>query len=467
MGAGPQSASSHIFAIPVLNQWLIYAPLQQVSALVNRRAVSHLERGGLSAHATGLFSELVDHIKRNPQEIPRPREGPIHPEFLGLIPTRACNLACVYCGFGADSASTNTMDLNLIVRAVDWMAEHLRQTGRKRLEVHFFGGEPFLAGEAVDTAIHRTRAVAAQMGLIPCFEVATNGVFDAERAGFVGDHFDTVVLSFDGPKEIHDRLRPGRWGGGSFEAVFRTARLLSQSPADLCLRTCVTRDTVATMEETARWFCENLKPKAITFETLQATLQAAAAGLSPPDPYAFSRHYLRAQRVVAGYGIKTIYAASLNDSPRLSFCPVGNDSLILSPDGRISACYLPDSEWKTQGLDLDFGQLEANGTLQIDHESLRRIRQLVAERPRCQRCFCKWSCAGGCHVHHAHKGCNPVYDGFCIQTRLITACSILSGLGQDNLAQMLIEDQSAMETLALNSSDLLEDFEEANDRRWH
>jgi hypothetical protein len=68
-------------------------------------------------------------------------------------------------------------------------------------------------------------------------------------------------------------------------------------------------------------------------------------------------------------------------------------------------------------------------------------------------------------VHHAHNGRSPVYDDFCIQTRLITACSILTSLGQDHLTQLLIEDQSAMEKLALHPSDLLEGIEDENDQR--
>ncbi|MBM3745607.1 MAG: radical SAM protein, partial [Acidobacteria bacterium] len=148
---------------------------------------------------------------------PRPRQGPLRPQFLGLIPTRACNLRCVYCGFGAAGASCRQMDPRLAVAAVDWMAEEVARTGGDRLDVHLFGGEPFTAPELVDVVVHRTRAAAAERGLRPRLEATTNGVFSEERARFIGDYFDWVVLSFDGPAEIQDRRRPAPGGQGSFQ----------------------------------------------------------------------------------------------------------------------------------------------------------------------------------------------------------------------------------------------------------
>ncbi|MCX6616937.1 MAG: radical SAM protein [Acidobacteria bacterium] len=450
-----------VFVIPVLDRWLVYAPLHHASALVNRAAVCRLSEDRVQPEQEDLAS-LSSLIRSEPPGVPQPREGLVSPQFLGLIPTRACNLRCVYCGFGAADGGCEVMDMALAVAAVDWMAADAQRRGRATLDVHFFGGEPFFARDVVEVVVHRTRAVAAEKGLVPRLEAATNGVYDEDCARFIGDYFEAVVLSFDGFPQVHDRRRSAVNGRGSFEAVARTARILSQSPAELCFRVCVADDNVDHLAETVSWFCRQFQPAAIDFETLQPTSGAEEAGLRPPDPYRFAAQFHSAGRIASDQGVRPSYAAALRETPRTSFCPVGNDTLILSPEGRVSACYLPKQEWQARGLDLEMGRFTVQGAMELDRRAIERVRSLAAAKPRCAKCFCRWSCAGGCHVNQSFPGCPQAYNDFCIQTRLITACSLLAELGADSLADRLLDDRSAMEALALRTSDALEDCEEAD-----
>ena len=439
-----------VYALPVLDRWLVHAPLHGATALVNSAALARLRDRDNGAPA-GRVAELDDLLAREPQSEPRPHQGPLRPQFLGLIPTRACNLRCLYCGFGAAQAPCEQMDPRMAVAAVDWMADEVQREGGQTLDVHFFGGEPMAAPDVVEVAAHRTRAAAAERGLTPRLEAATNGVYSEDRARFLGDYFDWVVLSFDGPPDIHDRHRPAAGGRGSFEAVARTARILSRSPADFSLRICVSQHNVSRLAETARWFCDDFQPATIDIETLQPTPESEQAGLLPPDPYAFAANYWRAAREAERYGVRATYSAALTEAPRATFCPVGNDALIVSPDGRLSACYLPEGEWQARGLDLNLGRFD-DGAIRLEADCIERARSLPAAQPRCQQCFCRWSCAGGCVVNHSYPGCPETYDGFCIQTRILTACSLLGA----SLADDLLGDRAAMEALAFERSDLVE-----------
>jgi uncharacterized protein len=449
-----------VYVVPVLDRWLLHAPHHGVTALVNRAAVASLSRHG-PVEGSAQLMELRSQLASEPQQRPRPRTGPIDPRFVGLIPTRACNLRCIYCGFGAATAPCDNMDPRLAVAAVDWMAAHASASGRETLDVHFFGGEPLSAADVVDVAVHRARAAAAAGGLSPRMEIATNGVCGEERARFLGDYFDWVVLSFDGPREIHDCHRPMDVARGSFDHVARTAHTLSSSPGDLCFRICVAEDNVGQLAEIVRWFCADFRPSAIDFETLQPTPQSERAGLAPPDPYAFASEYRRARGVATEQGVEAIYTAAAAGTPRLSFCPVGSDALIVSPDGRVSACYLAEEDWKSRGLDLDVGRLQADGVMSLDMAAVERVRRLAADKPRCEGCFCRWSCAGGCHVNHFFSPGSTRYDDFCVQTRLITACSLLDETDSGKFAAELLEDAPAMRALVLRDSDCLEDWEAA------
>lgn len=441
-----------VFLVPFLDRWLVFAPLHRLAALVNEPAARAL-RSGQGLRGRDPLSELVDRLRRPPASVPRPPDGEVCPSFLGIMPTRGCNLACVYCSFGGPSADKVDMEPTIAVAAVDWMAERLVRAGRRDFQVHFFGGEPFTSPDVVDVVVHRVRRQAARYDLIPYLAASTNGVFSESRTEFVGDYFDGVVLSLDGPPEFHDRHRPGFQGRPSFEAVARTATQLGRGPVDLCLRACITDDSVDEMEAITRWMIESFRPAVVSLESLTPSALAVRAGLEVPDPYRFAIHCVGAYRLAARMGVRAVYCAAETERPRLSFCPVGTDAVIVSPEGRLSACYLLPEDWRARGLDMDVGRVAADSHVSIDTLALNRVRTVPLGKPRCERCFCQWTCAGGCHVNQTPPGCSGRYTAFCIQTRLVTACLLLRDLGGEDLADELLADRRAMERLSEHAWD--------------
>jgi uncharacterized protein len=350
------------------------------------------------------------------------------------------------------------MSLELARDAVNWYMDAVALAGVEHAEVHFFGGEPFCAEEVLDLVVHLARHKAAEMGCTLSFEVATNGVFDEARARWAADNLDTIVLSLDGPPDIQDCHRPRRGGGPSFDAVSRTARVLSEGASDLCIRACVTHQTVGRVPELAAWFCEQFRPESVCFEPLQPSPESEAAGLQPPDPWDFASNFVRAAWVLESNGVKPVYAAADIRVKRVTFCPVGRDVAIVSPDGTISACYLLQRDWEAKGLDLRLGRMEGGGA-QLDLDAVASVRGLnVHNKPVCTCCFCKYHCAGGCHVNHGPRGPQGGYDRLCIQTRIIALRNVLVAMGQDDLVREWIGHREAAEAAVAQPSDLLLDL---------
>jgi radical SAM protein with 4Fe4S-binding SPASM domain len=404
------------------------------------------------------MGELLDVLRSPALPAPSPRQGDLAPAFLGMLPTRRCNLACRYCGFMAQAAPGRAMDLKLARHALEWYLRRAGETGRREAEIHYFGGEPFYAPEVLDFTVHYARIRAAEWGVTVRFEAATNGVFGEERAHWAADHLDTIVLSLDGPADVQDRHRPRRNGGGSFESVARNARILSEGAAQLFFRACVTAQTVDRLPEIARWFCDEYRPRGVCFEPVQPLPHARPAGLEPPDAWAFARSFIRAAWVLEACGVETVYAAGDVHARRVSFCPVGQDVVIVSPDGDLNACYLLEQDWQAKGMDLRLGRIEPDGRVALDPTRVAAARRLnVLNKPGCAHCFCKWHCAGGCHVNHTSPGAAGAYDRLCLQTRLISLRNLLKTMGFDDLTPALLADDRALERAARQPSDALMD----------
>lgn len=401
------------------------------------------------------MGDVIDTLKSRAVSPPMPRQGRFEPAFLGLIPTRDCNLACEYCNFVTGGEREAVMSRETVRDAVAWYLDVVAQSGAQAAEVHFFGGEPFCAEEVVDFAFHAARLRAAEIGCTVRFEVATNGTFDEKRCRWVADSLDNVILSLDGPAEIQDRYRHRRGGQGSFESVARNARILSEGVAELSFRVCVTAETVDKVPEIAAWLCKDFFPTSVCFEPVQPTRQSEAAGLIPPDPLRFAQSFIQAAWILEDHGVDAVYAAADIQARRVSFCPVGSDAAIVSPDGGVSACYLLRRDWESTGLDLRLGQLE-HGSITLDRDGVASARSLnVWNKPFCADCFCKWHCAGGCHVNHALPSVPGAYDRLCIQTRIIALRNVLKAMGRDDLTPALLADANALESVVWQAPDTM------------
>ena len=444
------------FAVPVGDRWLVHFPLHGTTALMDHLALKELVSGGAyDAFSGDALAALRSDLLNPPSNSVKPKEGIFDPEYLALVTTRSCNINCVYCDFGGPTSKGRHMEPPTASGAIDWMAQHLVSRGRDLFVLHFFGGEPLVAGKVVEFAVQRLREVSEANKLRSYVDISTNGVMSDARLKWLGESVDSVILSFDGPPEFQNRNRPAANGRQTFEAVDRTARHLSSSGVELCLRACVTRESVHDMPEMTRWMIETYRPAIINFEPLTENDLTAASGLEAAGPVDYARAWIKSRRLANGHGVRLVYSATEADGPRLSSCPVGSDTMIVMPDGTVNGCYLQPGDWLKRGMDMSLGRLMPDRGLQINAGQVHHLRHMVMEKPRCRNCLCQWSCAGGCHVSNTYLHCPESYGDYCRQTRIIAACLLLEELGEHSLADELLADDEALARLADHPADVI------------
>ena len=139
--------------------------------------------------------------------------------FTALVTlTLECNLACVYCFEdpfrGRFIMSDATAD-RLIQRMSERMEEGLNVT------IDFYGGEPLLALPVLKRIAAALSAAALDRSVRFSFSIISNGTLLSRRTiqELVPLGLDGIMVTLDGPLDVHDRQRPFVSGKGSFDTI--------------------------------------------------------------------------------------------------------------------------------------------------------------------------------------------------------------------------------------------------------
>ncbi len=139
---------------------------------------------------------------------------------LELALSETCNLACKYCYCGTcrDMPNQGLMSEAVARQAITWL---FAMSGRsEKVSITFFGGEPLLNKPVLRFAIEYSQRLAKLHGKSVYYSMTTNGtLLDDEVIGYIKRYNFGLMVSLDGPPEIHDAQCPTRDGRGSFDAA--------------------------------------------------------------------------------------------------------------------------------------------------------------------------------------------------------------------------------------------------------
>ena len=313
-------------------------------------------------------------------------------------------------------------------KALDFLIE---QSGtRKNLEVDFFGGEPLLNWEVCKKLVEYGRSREKECNKNFRFTLTTNGVLvDDEVIDYCNKEMGNVVLSLDGRKETHDRLRTTINGKGSYDAVINKFKKFadSRNQTDYYMRGTYTHyntDFSADILHMA-----DLGFKELSIEPVVS---------SPDEPYALRESDLpilkeqyeilateMLKRYRKGNGFTFYhYMIDLDAGPcivkRVSGCGVGTEYLAVTPTGELYPChqFVGDEKFKLGDI---WNGIENKEILEQFNECN------VYSHKECKDCFAKLYCSGGCaaNAYHSTGSVNGVYEFGCELHRKRIECAIM------------------------------------------
>lgn len=156
----------------------------------------------------------------------REKHGSTHFSATVLL-TQACNLRCTYCFQGHENNAI-TMNISQADRFISFLTKAAEANGAKTLSIILFGGEPLVNIEIGYYILEKVKRFTEKNEMSYVSSIITNGTL--LNKGIINKlkeyNCNTIQITLDGIKEIHDSRRMYAGGKGSFEDTVDALKLL-------------------------------------------------------------------------------------------------------------------------------------------------------------------------------------------------------------------------------------------------
>lgn len=333
------------------------------------------------------------------------QDPPVH--ALSLAIAQKCNMGCTYCyaDQGDFGGPAKNMQLDTAKKSIDLLLDNAAP-GRK-VQVTFLGGEPLINRPALREATIYAAEAGARKNIPVHFSITTNGtLLKPDDANFFETYGFAVTVSLDGIGDQHDRQRPFKNGGGTYQHIIEKIQplLRTQQQMQVSARVTVTpgqNDLGATLLEFVNMgfhsvgFSPLLRAAngrdEMTKGDLKMMLESMiACGLL------FEQHVLQGKRFPFLNMINALKEIGKN-THRPYPCGAGAGYMGVSADGGLFACHRFVNEPAGSMGNIYDG---VDSTLQNNWLASRHVHQQTP----CSSCWAQYLCGGGCHHEVLEKG---------------------------------------------------------------
>ena len=310
-----------------------------------------------------------------------------------------CNLACRYCFAeeGEYHGRRALMSFEVGKKALDFLIAN--SGSRRNLEVDFFGGEPLMNWQVVKDLVAYGREQEKIHDKNFRFTLTTNGVLlDDEVMEFCNREMANVVLSIDGRKEVHDRMRPFRKGAGSYDLIVPKFQKFAESRNQdkYYVRGTFTHYNLDFSEDVLH--LADLGFKQISVEPVVAPPSEDYAIREEDLPQLFEEYDRLAKEMAKRHKNGNDFnffhfMIDLEGGPcvakRLSGCGSGTEYLAVTPWGDLYPChqFVGNEAFLLGNVD--------EGIKEQDTVDEFKCCNVYAKE-KCRSCFARFYCSGGC-----------------------------------------------------------------------
>ncbi len=336
---------------------------------------------------------------------------------LGI--TEQCNFRCKYCVYSGifeyqRKHSLKNMPLSIAKKSVEYLLDHSQKQTRPRV-VSFYGGEPLLRWNLIHSIIQE---YGSQNNTLQ-YSITTNGsLLNRENIEFLIENNVTLIVSLDGPKEIHDRNRVfGESGKGTFDIIWRNMQIIRElseeyyrnslicnavfsPPVDYCVSesffsenklTCMSR----VVESFGSTLVQSIKPAEVNGweEMKKKYYEWVVGGLVKKDSTQFV--YNLFDSIMKRIHYRDTSSLDGSDLIRRMICIPSARKLFVDVEGRLSVCEKTDGNENMQ-----IGTIENGVDVEKVLDVMNKFKKV--QSIDCYDCWLIRLC-DVCHMHVVHN----------------------------------------------------------------
>ena len=349
---------------------------------------------------------------------------------LCLHVAHTCNLNCEYCfaSQGKYHGERALMSFEVGKRALDFLIEN--SGTRRNLEVDFFGGEPLMNWDVVKELVSYARVQEKIHNKNFRFTLTTNGILiDDDVIDFSNREMSNVVLSLDGRKDVHDRLRVDYMGRGSYDTIVPKFQefVKRRGNKNYYMRGTFTHKNVDFTNDI--FHMADLGFTELSMEPVVCSPEDASALTQEDLPILYEQYEILAKEMIKrkkeGRPFTFYhYMLDLKHGPciykRISGCGSGTEYMAVTPTGDLYPChqFVGDTKYLLGNI--------YDGVTNKEIQNEFKLCNAYA-RPECNDCWAKLYCSGGCaaNSYHASGKITGIYEYGCELFKKRIECAVM------------------------------------------
>jgi uncharacterized protein len=321
---------------------------------------------------------------------------------ITIINTFDCNFRCVYC---YERHRKIYMNNKCMERILKFIGNQVKYRSTSPLSIAWYGGEPLLNLEIIRKLNSRIRDICIKNNCEFNSVMTTNGYLLKGRiAQILIDefHLQKIMVTLDGPKEIHDKRRPLANGKGTYETIMENLLTFLEKKSNntiLKIRVNLDEENLDYLDDFLKNFPQKLRDNVI-FEFESTSMLSTVPKGHYDKMFTPDKHPERVTKILTLYNRYINVDKTTKQVPFVfkptkrwgTYCGVENlDSFVIGPRCRIYKCAAMVDEKDS------IGKIDKEGKLVIDESKLANWTEWNPTNDIiCGKCKFRPICHGGC-----------------------------------------------------------------------
>jgi len=403
----------------------------------NKNLITNLKNKNL------VFSDEQDEEAYIRALIKRSKEALDQRSILyGICLSYDCNLKCGYCYERSIHDNTRILSESDLDKAFEAIFKiHKENHNSKKAVIVLFGGEPFAEEnkKIIEYFFLKTEQAIKdfERNSVECrLTIFSNGLNLLSYKDTIEKYqgiIDSFMLTLNGPKHFHDKLRPAGEGLSSYDSTIDSIDYLLSKQLSVNVRMDIDKNSLKYLDEMAcfiiekgwaanKYFRYYISPikwipsnRLISESEILDFFIEKSRDLNSQLHKVFSLGALRILHNV----VRLLANEPEKESAKLDIyhCEsVRGQQYVLGSDGKIYRCLVNIGKWEKS-----FGAFLPH--LEIKSElNTRWTQRSISEIPKCRSCSYAFICAGGC-AHVAQEQTGDIYTPICTDVdKIIEKC---------------------------------------------